>query len=173
MHTTHLVRRLQAEDWLVYKQLRLRGLAEAPDAFGSTVALEQLRTDEAWQHRASTGAVSPSDLPLLALAGHVPAGLAWAKVDQSDASLVNLFQMWVAPEHRSIGLGKQLLQSAISWARARNAEAVCLSVTLRDGPAMHLYRTVGFVPSGETEPLRPGSPVLVQPMMLRLAERAV
>jgi GNAT superfamily N-acetyltransferase len=168
----HIVRRLQATEWQVYKQLRLRGLVESPDAFGSTVALEQQRTDEEWQHRVSTGAVSPSDLPLLALAGNAPAGLVWAKVDQSNASLVNLFQMWVAPEHRASGLGKQLLQMAISWARLRNAEAVCLGVALRDGPAMHLYRAAGFVPSGETEPLRPGSPVLVQPMRLRLAESA-
>jgi ribosomal protein S18 acetylase RimI-like enzyme len=173
MQSTGNVRRLEATDWLLYSQLRLRGLAESPDAFGSTLALEQQRSAEEWQRRASNGAASSSDLPLLALVHNSPAGLAWAKADPSNPSQISLYQMWVAPEHRGMGLGRQLLQTAISWARARDATAVCLGVTLSNGPAMHLYLKAGFVPSGATEPLRSGSALLVQPMTLCLEEGAV
>ena len=171
MQTT-AVRKFEPAEWLVYKELRLRSLAESPDAFGSSLPVEKERSAHEWQHRVSAGTSSLMDLPLLALVGSAPAGLAWAKVDQADPSLVALFQMWVAPEHRGLGLGSQLLQAAISWARARNAAAVCLGVTLGDSPATRLYRKAGFVPNGEKGPLRPGSALLGQPMSLRLARSA-
>ncbi|QLC73828.1 GNAT family N-acetyltransferase [Pseudomonas sp. LPB0260] len=65
------------------------------------------------------------------------------------------------------------MQAVISWARARDATAVCLGVTLNNGPATHLYLKAGFVPSGATEPLRPGSALLVQSMTLCLKEGVV
>lgn len=166
------VRRFEASEWQIYRELRLRALAESPDAFGSTFALEQVRTDEEWQAWLSAGASSPLDLPLLGLAGGEAAGLAWAKVDSSNPSAVNLFQMWVAPEHRSHGLGAELLHQAIAWAQARGAATLSLGVTLGDSPAVRLYRRAGFVPSGQPEPLRPNSPLLAQAMVLRLGTGA-
>jgi GNAT superfamily N-acetyltransferase len=112
----------------------------------------------------------PDDIP--------EASSCWSTADGDESTsplheLGNLFQMWVAPEHRGKGLGGQLLQTAISWARARSAAAVCLGVTLSDSPAMRLYRRAGFVPSGETGPLPPGSALLAQPMTLCLEASAV
>ena len=164
-----LVRRFEASEWHIYRELRLRALAESPDAFGSTLALEQVRTDEEWQARLSAGTSSPSDLPLLGMAGGEAAGLAWAKVDSSNPSAVNLFQMWVAPEHRGTGLGAELLHQAIAWARARGAATLNLDVTLSDSPAVSLYRKAGFVPSGQPKPLRLDSSLLAQAMVLQLS----
>jgi GNAT superfamily N-acetyltransferase len=170
MDDSVIVRRFEEVEWPTYRELRLRALAESPDAFGSTLAVEQSRTAAEWSTRLSAGVTSQFDLPLLALAAGTPGGLAWAKVDQADFSLVNIFQMWVAPEFRGQGLGGRLLHAGIAWARAREAKAVCLSVTLSESPAMRMYRAAGFQPSGPAEPLRPGSDLLAQPMVLRLNE---
>ena len=72
------------------------------------------------------------------------AGLVWAKVDGDDASVVNLFQMWVAPEARGRRVGVALLDQAVGWARARGARTVCLSVRCGNAAALRLYEKAGF-----------------------------
>jgi GNAT superfamily N-acetyltransferase len=163
-----MIRRLEADEWPLYRELRLRALADSPGAFGSTLAMEQNRPDREWSERLARGAASDLDLPLVAMASERAAGLAWAKVDASDPSIVNLYQMWVAPEARGQGLGRGLLREAIAWARNRKAKVVQLAVTTGDSPAMRLYTREGFRPQGSAEPLRQGASLLALPMVLFL-----
>jgi hypothetical protein len=116
--------------------LRLRALADSPDAFGSTLAQEQDRDDAHWAARLAAG-VEALSLPLVAELGAEPVGLAWARIDPA-------------------------------WARASNARSLALSVTCGSVPAERLYTAAGFTPAGAPEPIRPGSPLLVQPMQLEL-----
>lgn len=164
----YTIRLLEPHDWPAYRQMRLRSLADSPDAFGSTLAEEQARPADAWAARLAAAAVSGRDRPLVAEAAGAPVGLLWAKVDATDASVVNLFQVWVAPEGRGCGVGASLLHEAILWARSANARSVQLGVTQGDTPAVRLYARAGFRPFGAPEPLRPGSPLLSQPMRLAL-----
>src|SRR5215468_479130 len=144
------VRPFASSEWATYRELRLRALEESPDSFGSTLAVEGSLPQENWARHLAAAAQSGSDLPLIAEAGGTPAGLTWAKVDASDASLVNLYQMWVAPEFRDRGLGRMLLRAALEWARARKASRVHLSVTCSNTPAVRLYTSEGFQPSGQS-----------------------
>jgi GNAT superfamily N-acetyltransferase len=161
------IRRFEPNEWRTYMDLRLRSLAESPDAFGSTLELEQQRILEEWRSRLSAGAMSSTDLPLLAQCDLSPAGLAWARISPTESSVASLFQMWVAPEFRGRGLGTQLLQAAISWARTQKVAALHLGVTVGDTPSMRLYSAAGFQLNGAMQPLREGSHVLAQPMCLR------
>ena len=162
------VRSFAPHEWRTYKDLRLRALADSPDAFGSTLAKEQLRSDDEWSGRLASGLGSGWDLPLLAEVDGEPAGLAWGRIDPSQPAAANLYQMWVAPQYRRLGAGQMLLEAVIAWASSKNAVSLDLGVTLRDSPAMRLYTRLGFEPAGPLEPLRPGSPVLEQPMRLDL-----
>jgi hypothetical protein len=45
----------QAEDWRAVRALRLRALADAPDAFEITLAQAEQWTDEDWRRRAAEG----------------------------------------------------------------------------------------------------------------------
>jgi ribosomal protein S18 acetylase RimI-like enzyme len=101
-----------------------------------------------------------------------PVGLAWAKIDASEPNVAHLYQMWVAPNSRRMGVGRTLLKAAIAWAKVSSVQAMVLSVTCGDTSASRLYTRAGFSPVGSSEPLRPGSSVLVQPMMLSLNESA-
>lgn len=163
-----IVRRFGSDEWRSYRDLRLRALYESPDAFGSTFSHESERTDDDWQSRLGSGATSPRDLPLIAESEGKAVGLAWARIDESQPDVAHLYQVWVAPSYRRIGIGAALLASAIDWARSVGARSIALGVTCGDNPALHLYRRAGFAPAGDPKPLRPGSAVLSQPMELVL-----
>jgi GNAT superfamily N-acetyltransferase len=155
-------------EWPLYKDLRLRALADSPDAFGSTLALEKDRSDLDWSGRLASGLGSSLDLPLLAEVDGAPVGLAWGRVDRDHPDVAHLYQMWVAPDHRKLGAGRLMLDTVIFWAKAKDLHHLDLGVTYRDSPAMRLYQRSGFVPVGEPEPLRPGSDLLCQLMRLQL-----
>jgi ribosomal protein S18 acetylase RimI-like enzyme len=163
-----VVRTLAAHEWALYRALRLRALGDAPAAFGSTLAEEALRSDQDWAWRLNIGASSGRDRPLVAELDGMAAGLAWAKVDADDPALVNLFQMWVAPEARGRGVAAALLDAALAWARAMNARAMQLGVVCGNDAALRLYERAGFRAVGEPQPQRPGSSRMEQQMRLDL-----
>jgi ribosomal protein S18 acetylase RimI-like enzyme len=96
-------------------------------------------------------------------------GLVWAKCDAEDAGIVNLFQMWVAPEARGRGVASALVDEAVTWARSVKARLVQLGVVTDNQAAIQLYQRKGFANIGTPESIRPGSPLLEQTMHLQLA----
>jgi ribosomal protein S18 acetylase RimI-like enzyme len=162
------VRPFTADEWRVYRDLRLRALTDSPDAFGSTLAAEEGRPDAEWARRLAAAADTRSNLPLVAEVRGAPIGLAWGRIEPSAPDAAALYQMWVAPSHRGSGAGRMLLEAVIVWARARNAAHLDLGVTCGDSPARHLYERAGFRSMGEPQPLRPGSPLWAQPMRFTL-----
>jgi ribosomal protein S18 acetylase RimI-like enzyme len=136
------------------------------------LALELLRADTEWTERVKISATSGNDCALFAEIEGVPSGLVWAKADVSDPHTINIFQMWVAPEARGHGLGGALLNAAIHWARQYGAHFAKLGVSCGDTPAFRLYKRAGFRDIGAKEPIREGSEVLAQTMVLSLVEIA-
>ena len=167
MIPTPHIRTLAHHEWSIYKDLRLRALADSPDAFGSLLAREQNRSDAEWASRLTAGSNS-SDLPLVAEVAEEPIGLAWGRIENSNPDVADLYQMWVAPSYRRLGAGKMLLAAVITWARAQNASYLELGVTSGNSPARRLYSRAGFEPVGLPQPLRPGSELLGQTMRLKL-----
>lgn len=181
-----VIRRLQAHEWPAYRRLRLRALADAPHAFGSTLALEESWQPALWMARLVAASTSGRDCPLVADASASPApasastlpaaphadavltALLWAKCDPDDPDIVNLFQMWVAPEARGLGLGASLVHAAVDWARSIDARGVRLGVVTDNDAAVRLYARAGFVPAGAPAPIRPGATSLEQTMLLDL-----
>jgi GNAT superfamily N-acetyltransferase len=165
---TPVIRSFASHEWNSYKKLRLGALADSPDAFGGTLDQEKERSDSEWSNRLASGVASRLDLPLVAEVGREPIGLAWGRIEISSLDVAHLYQMWVAPSYRRLGVGRMLLEAVIAWAKPANACYLALSVTCGDSPAMRLYVRAGFQPLGDPEPLRPGSELLAQPMRLTL-----
>ena len=163
-----VIRSFAAHEWGIYKDLRLRALADSPDAFGRSLDEEKDCPDSEWSNRLASGVASRLDLPLVAEVGREPIGLAWGRIESSGLDVAHLYQMWVAPSYRRLGVGRMLLEAVIAWAKAANACYLALGVTCGDSPAMRLYLRAGFQPLGGPEPLRPGSELLAQPMRLTL-----
>ena len=162
------IRTFAPHEWAIYKDLRLRALADAPEAFGSTLAAEKDHSEAEWSGRLARGASSGWDLPLVAEVDGQPFGLAWGQIDESDLNVAHLYQMWVAPSHRRLGVGQMLLEAVMTWARAKNASYLDLGVTYRDSPAMRLYTRAGFEPAGPPEAFRPGAEFLGLPIRRKL-----
>jgi GNAT superfamily N-acetyltransferase len=170
------IRRFAAHEWPAYRALRLRSLADAPTAFGSSLAAEEAWAHELWMARLTAAAVSGRDCPLVAESAESAEadgallGLLWAKCDADDAGIVNLFQMWVAPEARGRGVAAALLDEALAWARSIGARLVQLGVVCDNSAAVQLYTRAGFRKVGALAPIRPGSALLEQTMHLTLRD---
>jgi ribosomal protein S18 acetylase RimI-like enzyme len=160
------VRRFRVDEWPIYRELRLRALANNPEAFCSTLELEQIKPDEHWSERVAFAASSGSQALLVAEFGGERVGLALGAIAVAEPEIVHVFQMWVAPEARGRGCASALLQALVIWARAAKAKSIALSVTCGDTPARRLYERAGFTSHGEPEPLRTGSALYIQPMTL-------
>jgi ribosomal protein S18 acetylase RimI-like enzyme len=165
---TIVVRRFAANEWATYRDLRLRALSDSPQAFSSILDRETTRSDDEWRDRLARAANSDRQLPLIALLDDAPVGLAWSRIDDREPDVAHLLQVWVAPEARGRGIGRQLVEAAVTWARNTGLRVLRLGVTRTDSSAVRLYVHAGFVDTGVPEPLRPGSPLLSQPMQLVL-----
>ena len=105
------IRSFSSHEWQTYKDLRLRSLADSPDAFGRTLAEERQRSDRDWSRRLES-ADPMWDLPLMAAVGGKPVGMIWGRIERSNPGVANVYQMWVAPRHRNQGVGQMLLKAA-------------------------------------------------------------
>jgi len=138
------LRRVGADDWQLWRDIRLRALAEAPDAFGSTLAYWRIGDlEERWRNRLT-------DVPLNVVAIGGDSALGQVSGTALDAEgRVELISMWVDPAARGAGLGEALVAKVVEWARMSGAAAVVLSVKEMNAPAVALYRRVGFAPTDE------------------------
>ena len=139
-----MIRRIEAADWDVLRDVRLRALQEDPDAFLATHAQESRFSDEQWQGRAAqTDAAS-----FIVLGTESTEGLVTGFVDE-DPETVFLVSMWVAPALRGDGTAGRLVAHVVDWARERGAKRVSLSVEGHNLRAAQLYERCGFTETND------------------------
>ncbi|MEP6620909.1 MAG: GNAT family N-acetyltransferase [bacterium] len=159
------VRRFQAQEWALYRELRLAALGDAPHAFGSTLAREEAFSEQEWITRIVTGATSKLDFPMVVEDGTGRAvGLGWVRIEPADTRTATLYQVWVRREARREGIGLALLDAAVQWARTAGAGVMELHVAIGPASAIEFYRRAGFEDVGACSPMRPGSEQFQQPM---------
>jgi len=75
--------------------------------------------------------------------------------------------MWVRPERRGQGIGRQLVAAVAEWAAALDIDQLLLHVTEGNDGAARFYASAGFVETSDApEPLREGSGAMTQTMRL-------
>lgn len=147
------------DDWADFRAIRLRALADAPDAFGATLTEARAAPDALWRERAG----GPGPL-VLSYDDAVPAAMGGLFVPDGSAEAF-VWGMWTAPEARGRGLASGILRELLIHAEVAR-RAVSLHVTEGNDAARRLYETHGFVATGEREPLRVGSAVRIELMRL-------
>jgi ribosomal protein S18 acetylase RimI-like enzyme len=162
------IRTLSQDDWALYRSLRLQSLQDSPDSFGSSYESEAAYPDAEWISRLDRKDRAENALPLTAEWDGVPSGLAWGLIHDPESRTAHVYQMWVAPEARGMGIGHALLNHIIAWAQDAQLDSVVLSVTTTNPAAVALYLSSGFIPQGELQPLKVDSGLFTQVMVKAL-----
>jgi GNAT superfamily N-acetyltransferase len=164
-----VVRRIRGDEWPELRALRLRALADAPMAFGSTLAREEAFPEQVWRERAAEGAAGAARVTFIAEQDGewvgLATGLAGDPEDRDDPRSV-LVGMFVAPTRRERGIGTQLVEAVVAWAQSRRAIGISLRVNATNGPAIALYEKCGFRRTGQFKPLG-HSPAITELQMAR------
>lgn len=160
------IRRIRANEGLRLRALRLQALADAPTAFGSTLAVEAAFPESVWHERASGGAVDVDRITFVAEDRGRWVGLATGLAGDYKGAGSTLVGMFVEGDARGQGVGRALVEAVVDWARSRGASQLSLWVTATNEPALALYRRCGFRPTGETEPIA-HTPSLTEMRMAR------
>ncbi len=149
------VRRIRAAEWERLRAIRLHALADAPMAFGSTLADEQVRPDEFWRGRAAGSAADRDRATFIAERDGIWVGISTCVLEAGGTGErpAWVFGMWVEPTVRRQGTAQALLRVLAGWARERGADMLNLHVTETNTPAIALYERLGFHATGATEPL--------------------
>lgn len=149
------VRMLTSGDWAQLKAARLAALADAPDAFASTLAREEQFADDLWRDRAGAGRTFGGwqNDALVGLVTGFPL---------EDADGWHLVGMWVAPRVRGQGLADRLVRAICDLARASDSATMTLWVTDGNDRARAFYQRLGFTPTGSRQKLEraPAAPDL-------------
>ena len=143
-----MIRQIHKEDWQRLRDVRLRALAQAPEAYLETHAKASTFPDELWIERAT-----PDDEGCSFVVERDSRfdGLVSCFV-ANDPATVFLIAMWVAAELRGTGVANGLVARVVDWARDHRAERVCLSVEPDNERAARLYEKYGFAETTNPPP---------------------
>ncbi|MGC2616929.1 MAG: GNAT family N-acetyltransferase [Terracidiphilus sp.] len=143
-----VIERITPQTALVFKDVRLRALRDAPAAFSSTYAKESELTDEEWMKRSVRWSSNGSAM-FLAMDGAVACGIVGA-YEEEQARHAHVISMWVDPEFRRADVGKALIDAVVEWAASRAMPELKLMVTSVNPGAIAFYERLGFSKTGNT-----------------------
>ena len=160
------VRRIRAHEGPCLRALRLRALADAPAAFGSSLAEAQAHPQDYWDSLARERASAQTSATFVVEENERWYGMVGCFIHRDHPDIVRLVSMWVDPTRRRSGAGTALVDAVVQWACACGAKCVQLWVTHTNHTAKSLYAQTGFVETGHTKPL-PSNPTLQEVLMVR------
>jgi hypothetical protein len=146
--TDPVLRRLEPADAARFQALRLRGLREAPTAFGSSYEEE---CDRPVDEVAERMARDPDSFILGAFERETLIGT--VRMHRESAlkrrHKMILWGMYVLPEARGAGVGRRLVDEALRQGFALpGLRQVILGVNAANAPALALYSAAGFTSFG-------------------------
>lgn len=141
-----IIKQLTAEDWKIWKELRLEALKNSPESFGSSYEEESNWHDLDFQNSLTKSDIFGVfvDDSLVSCAGFYC--LTLAKTKHRGV----IWGMYTRPEYRGQGIAGALIQTIIRHAKSHVAQLHLTCVTSNLG-AVAFYREHGFKTYG-TEP---------------------
>jgi GNAT superfamily N-acetyltransferase len=136
------IRRIRIDEGPLLRELRLRALDDAPDAFGQRVPDAMAISESEWRATARVSSHGTGRAWFLADGPDGVVGMVQGRRRPVDTLLV--FSMWVDPAARRLGLGRGLIEAAESWARTWNGRRTLLWVLDGNEPARRFYERLGF-----------------------------
>lgn len=141
--------KLSAEEWQLYKQIRLESLLVEPQAFGSRYADFLHRPDSYWQGRLDEAQAGENSWLLFAKEREQIIGIIGAyRAEEGD--VVEIISVFVTKEKRGMGAATALMAAILEEVGKAGAfRKAVLSVNAGQKAALALYRHFGFRIFGE------------------------
>ena len=157
-------------DWGIWRDLRLEALADAPSAFGETLARASERTEVEWRSWWGGEGAGPR---FIGMVDDAPGGMCAICFPEDHGREPLLISMWTSPNARGRGVGRAMLDACVGYCEQAGHPRFLLGVVEDNLPARRLYEGYGFVDTGRSEPLFSDPSKLVLWMAKQLsAERA-
>ena len=143
------VRVLDESEWSLYRDIRLRALAESPGSFTATLADEADRDEQFWRDRMTRS------YRLLAERDDVPQGIVSLGPDEQDPSQAEVFGLYVVPEARSTGVSWRLVEATADLAIHAGYTQLYYWVGTDNARAIGFGKNFGFGTTDRRRPARP------------------
>jgi ribosomal protein S18 acetylase RimI-like enzyme len=137
------VRYVRSDEAERVREIRLRSLADDPEAFGSTYERDAAFPDEWWERIARLSHAGTEQRTFVAVDdGDRWLALALVRAIPPEAEMN---AVWVAPEARGRGAARALCDACVAWAAARGLEAISAGIVVGNAAAQRTYESAGFV----------------------------
>lgn len=153
-----VVRRIRADEWREFKELRLEALLDSPLAFVEQYATSVAAPDEFWQDRVRRGAAGSDRCVFVAesagrLVGKTGCFIEPEITDHVSAHIVGVY---LTAAQRGGGIADRLFTAVVGWAREEaKADRVRLFVAEGNPRATAFYQRIGFALTGLSMPYPP------------------
>jgi RimJ/RimL family protein N-acetyltransferase len=154
------VRRIRADEWREYRELRLEALKDSPLAFVEQYETSVRQPDQFWQERVRRAATDRTVAGFVSVNAGRFLGKASCIIEPevTDHVSAHIVGVYVQPgaRGREKGTAGRLIAAAVDWAhREAGAQRVRLFVLDANERAQRFYRRAGFVATGHTMPYPP------------------
>src|SRR5438093_107549 len=134
------IRQVHPDEWEALRDVRLAALAESPDAFGATLEEERAFDEARWRGWASGEGWAGEVATFVADDGDRSVGMATGFHPDDEPMTVHLFAMWVRPDRRRSGVGRELVAAVVRWAAdLPGVDELTLRVTISNESALRFY----------------------------------
>ena len=145
------VRVLEESEWALYRDVRLRALAESPESFTTNLADEADRDEQFWRERITRSH------RLLAERGSVPQGIVSLGQYEPDPSAAEVFGLYVIPDARGTGVSWRLVEAAAALAIQQGYVQLYYWVGTDNARAVGFAKNFGFQTTDYRRPARSAS----------------
>ena len=164
-----IVRKLEPDDWTIFRRLRLAGLQSDPTSFATSYEGSLEMSDEEWRD------FFGSRDYFVAFDEEEPVGMAAIRRDdgESFAHRAVVLNVYVSPSMRGRGVGEILMSELANHAMEQGILQLELGVNAESTAAIRLYERNGYTRIG-TMPrgFRVGGKYYDEIYMIRLLDRA-
>lgn len=164
------IKQLTPNEWPLLKRIRLQALADAPQAFGTTLVQARSRTDAEWQENGRRFTLLPPAASYHAFSDGIPCGMANCFVSKDDPQTAELTGFWVAPEQRGVGVGAALAAAVTDWAKSQGITTLQAWVVEDNHQAIRFYEDLGFSDTKQRQPHTPEPSKQIRLLAKRLAD---
>ena len=144
-----MVRVLGEADWSLYRDIRLRALAESPSSFTASLAEESGRDEQFWRDRMTRSH------RLVAERGSVPQGIVSVGPCTDDSTTAEIFGLYVVPAARGTGVSWRLVEAAANQATRDGYVQLYYWVGTDNGRAIGFANNFGFRTTDDRRPANP------------------